>query len=92
MPPVPLGFGGSWKAAGECSLATKRLNSSHEGKFSSKVLEKGSSAHWREGGLEGERRVSALKKYVLVLRRFLNVIGQAQLPQRLLPETLQAEN
>lgn len=84
--------GGSWKAAGECSSATKCLKSSHKGKFSATVLERGSLAHLREGGLEGERRVSLLKKYVLVLRRFLNVIGQAQLPRRLLLETLQAEN
>lgn len=43
----------------------------------------------RAGGRKGSFYV---KKYVLGLRHFLNVIGQVHLPRWLLPETLQAEN
>lgn len=80
---LPLGFSESRKAAGKCSSATKHFELLSQGKFSSTVLEKGLSvAHLRDGELEGEKkRVSLLKKNVLVLRHFLNVIGQVQLPQ-----------
>lgn len=80
---LPLGFSESRKAAGKCSSATKHFELLSQGKFSSTILEKGLSvAHLRDGELEGEKkRVSLLKKNVLVLRHFLNVIGQVQLPQ-----------
>lgn len=51
---LPLGFSGSWNAAGECSSATTCLNSSYKGKIGSTVLEKGSLAHLREGWREKE--------------------------------------
>lgn len=51
---LPLGFSGSWNAAGKCSSATTCLNSSYKGKIGSTVLEKGSLAHLREGWREKE--------------------------------------
>lgn len=57
---LPLGFSESWKAAGKCSLATKHLNSSQKAN-PVRSWKRGSLAHWRDGGLEGKKRVSLLK-------------------------------
>lgn len=74
-------------------LSHKTFELLSKGKFSSTVLEKGLFSLSEGWGTGGEKENFSVKKiYVLVLRHFPNVIGQVQLPQRLLLETLQAEN
>lgn len=61
---LSLGFSESWKAAGECSSATKHLNSSQKANSVPRSWKRGSLACLRDGGLEGKRRISLLKKYM----------------------------
>lgn len=80
--PLLWGFGRSWRAVDNCSY----LNLSNNDEFGSTDLERHSFPNW------GEEEEFLCRKCSHVLRHFLNVIEQVQLPLGLLLEMWWAED